>query len=95
MDPSAGTPAGARVVETRVYYSVQSGQAVHIHRLVVGAGQTEGDASLQTGVDRFDDWLRTHHDDDLDFIVVDEEALERAGPIEVDPEARVLKPPRD
>ncbi|MEV6850921.1 hypothetical protein [Actinoplanes sp. NPDC051411] len=79
---------GLRVMETRVYYDAISGDVVHVHRLAVGAGQ-EVDENLRKGLEAFDQWLRSQHEREIDFLNAGDSDLP-AGPIRVDVNTRTI-----
>ena len=89
MEPSAANALGMQVTATRVYFDTASGEAVHVHRIVVGPGQ-EVDDELRRGAEAFDEWLRSQHRAELDFLEVDESDMPE-GPISVDITSRTLQ----
>ena len=92
MEPSAKKTAvaGRKIVQTRVYYYPSTGEAVHVHRLAAHNHETGDEKHLSAAVDLFDKWIRAKYGEELAYIVVAEDDLDRDGPLRVDPASRAL-----
>jgi hypothetical protein len=82
--------AGRKIAQTRVYFKVSTGEAVHIHRLAAAVDETGEEKHLRDAVDLFDRWVRNKHDEELEYIAVDETDIDHEGPIYVDLNSRSL-----
>jgi hypothetical protein len=89
VEPGATSGLGLHVLEARVYYDATSGDVIHVHRLAVES-DNDADENLRQGVETFDQWLRSQHDGELDFLVVSETDIPEKGPILVDINSRTL-----
>jgi hypothetical protein len=76
-------------LQIRVYYDRDSGDIVHVHKLVAAAAESLDDQRVDEEMSSFEESLRQRHPAEagaaIDYLVVDEAALQEA----VDPRVRL------
>lgn len=90
MTKPTASAAGLGIAETRIYYDAATGEVVHIHRLIMGAGHRLGDAQRDVVVEPFDSGIRQNYPGELAYLVVDEDDLRGDGRLLVDVASRRL-----
>ena len=88
-------PSGPKVLETRVYFEVETGTIISVHQLVIAEGEPYDTKQMQTEMREFEESLRQRHPD-IDVITVDAEQI-RGGEhgMKVDPATRSIVWPID
>jgi len=93
-EAAPGEAAPLRTVEIRVYYDPDTGNIVHVHSLVVAAGDELDDERIAEELAAFETSLTQRHGQQLGHIIADEAALaESISPtvnLRVDTESRRL-----
>jgi hypothetical protein len=88
MDQPTVQP-GQRVLETRVFYHRTTGEVLHVHRIVAGAGQHLDEDQRQDAIALLEPSLRRQYGE-LESVTVEEVDVAGEGPLRVDLASRTL-----
>ncbi|MDF9750286.1 hypothetical protein [Arthrobacter sp. ES3-54] len=88
-----GTPGELLLLRTRAYFDPQTGEVVHLHRLLAPAGMSVDTKRIEEETSAFEEMLARSHDQVLKSVEVSAEDLQRmdaSTTVRVDPNSGEL-----